>query len=326
VAYNHLYVVAPRFLNFDYNGPWAVSGDLGVYFFFALSGFIITWMHLRDLGKPDRLIPFALKRVVRIYPMVWVIVTVKLASAFLIPALNVSNKTSPATITASYLLVPNAKYVIDVQWTLVHEILFYSLFAGWIFLGRRTAAIMGVAWATLILCSPASPDHILLRYFLSPHNLEFLGGALIAVLLSRSLLSARLSAILVPLALAAVVIGIPSGIRTHLFWAPVFCVLLAGMVSFDALGKLRWPRWLTYLGDASYSVYLCHTSFQVLIVLVGRKWEVPFSRHGQLLLHLTGFVSLLGGVACYQWLERPITAWSRRLLSRRGLLVKAPVH
>jgi|GEM_PF-6632092 len=102
VAYNHLYVVAPRFLNFDYNGPWAVSGDLGVYFFFALSGFIITWMHLRDLGKPDRLIPFALKRVVRIYPMVWVIVTVKLASAFLIPALNVSNKTSPATITASY--------------------------------------------------------------------------------------------------------------------------------------------------------------------------------------------------------------------------------
>ena len=52
---------------------WPVRwfGFAGVDLFFALSGFIITWAHLRDLGRPGKLPPYLFRRAWRIYPPFW---------------------------------------------------------------------------------------------------------------------------------------------------------------------------------------------------------------------------------------------------------------
>jgi len=46
-------------------------GDLGVDFFFVLSGFIIMLAHRADVGRPREVGNYAFKRAVRIYPMYW---------------------------------------------------------------------------------------------------------------------------------------------------------------------------------------------------------------------------------------------------------------
>jgi peptidoglycan/LPS O-acetylase OafA/YrhL len=43
-------------------------GDAGVSFFFVLSGFIVTWVHLRDFNQPGRLGNYLFTRAARIYP------------------------------------------------------------------------------------------------------------------------------------------------------------------------------------------------------------------------------------------------------------------
>ena len=44
-------------------------GGAGVDFFFVLSGFIIFYIHEKDINKPDRFKSFLLKRLSRVYPL-----------------------------------------------------------------------------------------------------------------------------------------------------------------------------------------------------------------------------------------------------------------
>jgi len=48
-------------------------GDRGVDLFFVLSGFIMTYVHFRDIGKPERYSGYLYSRVTRIYPFVWIV-------------------------------------------------------------------------------------------------------------------------------------------------------------------------------------------------------------------------------------------------------------
>jgi len=57
-------------------------GDAGVEFFFVLSGFITTWVHTPDLGRPAKLVPYLRKRVVRIYPAYSIIFAVTFLMMF----------------------------------------------------------------------------------------------------------------------------------------------------------------------------------------------------------------------------------------------------
>ncbi len=55
--------------------------NLGVDFFFVLSGFIIALAHNNDLGQPKQIIGYFKKRLIRIYPIYWVYLTMFCALA-----------------------------------------------------------------------------------------------------------------------------------------------------------------------------------------------------------------------------------------------------
>ena len=55
------------------------NGNLGVDFFFTLSGFIITYIHLKDIKARGRVKVFLVKRFVRIFPFYWMILLVVIA-------------------------------------------------------------------------------------------------------------------------------------------------------------------------------------------------------------------------------------------------------
>src|SRR4051794_40346773 len=53
-------------------GGMFAAGFRGVDLFFVLSGFIITYVHRTDVGRPWRLANYAFNRLARIYPAVWI--------------------------------------------------------------------------------------------------------------------------------------------------------------------------------------------------------------------------------------------------------------
>lgn len=115
-------------------------GHAGVDFFFVLSGFIISYVHHADVGRPRRLMHYAFQRVTRIYPVYWAATAIVILSLFF--SHDPAAQLAPLHVAASLLLIPhNQEPVLGVAWTLEHEMLFYLAF-GVAILSRRLGGVL----------------------------------------------------------------------------------------------------------------------------------------------------------------------------------------
>lgn len=93
-------------------------------------------------------------------------------------------KLNAASVFSSFLLLPtDSELVIDVAWTLRHGMFFYLLFGLAIIYGSRIAKILIFRGAAAILATPwiSIPSReYLMRFILSPYNLEFILGISVA--------------------------------------------------------------------------------------------------------------------------------------------------
>src|SRR5438067_452518 len=85
-------------------------GITGVDFFFVLSGFIIFFVHRCDIGVAPKVVPYLKKRFVRIYPLWWVMSSLKVLALLSIGSLASSYKIEPVPLVKSFLLVPQEQY------------------------------------------------------------------------------------------------------------------------------------------------------------------------------------------------------------------------
>ena len=113
------------FKNFGQSVPLGdlfVFGHAGVDFFFVLSGFIILYVHAKDIGRPHRLSHYLQRRFTRIYPFYWAALLLTLA------VMSVSKAQifpSFFHVVSSVLLIPlSGDPVIPVAWTLQNEVTF----------------------------------------------------------------------------------------------------------------------------------------------------------------------------------------------------------
>ena len=93
-------------------------------------------------------------------------------------------------------------------------------------------------------------------------------------------------------------------------------LIVAGLVQAEQLGLVMTPKWLVYLGNASYSIYLVHYLALAVIAKICQRMHMD-----DLVPHTVLFVvHVVGAVAascvCHHLIEHPLHAWSKRFFRR----------
>jgi len=343
VAY-HLTRSGQNYFSTDFLGRVFESGDVGVDFFFVLSGFIITYVHFEDLVARDNVFSFLKKRVVRIYPIYWII-----ATGYLFLLLFVANgKTNHHDhqidlqsvndwlyIAGCYLLIPQEHdFFLGVAWTLSYEMLFYLVFMIGIVLGFKKARFLFVIWAGVILLKifieiVAPTVEIPGILILNVRIVEFLTGCMVAYLILKShKISDYLLFPLLAMGVGSLVMFYPHWVAKG--WGILILALVNGLIIFrivnlDLQRSIRYPKLFLLVGEASYSIYLSHIIFLSLFL---RVFQVVVNKFGvtsylaiQMVYTLILVFSVIGGILIYKYIESPVL----RYLNRKFFGKKPPL-
>nr|CAD6418491.1 acyltransferase [Rhizobium sp. Q54] len=310
----------PRYLGVPvfYDLTW--RGNLGVDFFFVLSGFIIFYAHERDIGRPERLKSYFAKRFTRLYPVYWVYVS----AMCILLALNFGSATSfPQAVTdwlSTLLLVRFDSFELPITpaWSLMHEVTFYALF-GLLIMSRRIGWPLLALWMVTILIAGSYSEEgrrTAFSTYFSAFNLDFAIG--IAAFYASKKCGSRLA---VPAIVAGVLLlagwyilethGIVY--RLHpLGYAACFGLIVAGLASFERERNLRPIAILKLLGDASYSIYLTHLAFLGVackVAMVAMRF-VPLPPAAVYVVVLAA--AIIGGCLAHLLVEKPVLSFIRR--------------
>ena len=306
-------------------------GRAGVDVFFVLSGFIITFIHTADIGRPGRLVSFARKRLLRIYPSYWICTLILLAIMLISPTPD-RREHDLGFILSSLLLLPRmAEPLLGPGWSLRHELLFYGLFALSL-LDRRLGAAVLAAWFAAIaanivaITATGSPlaGGLAGGWLLAPFNIEFLAGMGVTALVLRRRVPFPLMLLVTGVGLfllcAAAESRAGDGLNLwpplHVGYAVATALVLAGLVAREQASGLRVPAALVALGDASYALYLLH----VIVIMLG----VFALRHVRTIVTVPLYAAypalvlaaVIAALLFTRAIERPMLDFLRRAITR----------
>ena len=306
---------------------WLGAGQLGVDLFFVISGFVMVTVTRGRFRSAVQARRFLWHRLTRIYPLYWVYTTLALAVFLVQPAWVNSSQGNQVDVIASYLLLPQPLLpLVQVGWTLVHEVYFYLVYAVVLrFLAERHLPAAMLGWAALVILLGTVTLGPWWNVAFSPLTLEFIAGCLLASWLHRSGPLPVPGGALVGVAAVALLVAVagyqwfftqhgvpPTGWAQLVLYGIPAVVIVGCLVSAEARG-IGFPRPVVATGDASYSIYLSHL---FVINAVGRLWE-PLAGEGVLdnavVLALTMGLVLLVGAMSYRFLELPLLRLSRRV-------------
>jgi exopolysaccharide production protein ExoZ len=237
-------------------------GNLGVDFFFVLSGFIILNAHMKDVGQPTRWGTYLWRRFSRVYPIYWIYLAV-FCLLIVFGAGQVAHTPSYANAWFSaFSLIrfsPDAP-PLPVAWTLFHEVAFYALFS-LLILNRWAGIVSLAAWAitcTALYHYTGESGYSAWQVYTSAYNLEFFCGMAAYALYRRARNPwVLLGAGVVVLAVACV-LAEGFGRVEHGLFGVGFGLGIAGATIAETRGQFPNSAPLVALGGASYSLYLIH--------------------------------------------------------------------
>ncbi|GLX53692.1 acyltransferase [Streptomyces hygroscopicus subsp. hygroscopicus] len=254
----------------------SVYGNLGVQFFFVISGFVIcmsSWG--RTLGD------FFRSRVSRLYPAYWVALVLVTGASLILPAVVEPVRLDEFLVNLTMLQQPmGATRVLGVCWTLWAEVRFYALFALIVVLRgvtyRRVVLFCAVWTLALVVCRTTGNE--LTDQVLMPEYAPFFIGGLALYLIHR------FGGDLLLWGIVAVSLLLGQSEATRGLWHPAahadfhrdpYVVVLIVALAFATVAAVavdwtHWAswRWLTTAGALTYPFYLVHEHLGWFVIRV----------------------------------------------------------
>jgi exopolysaccharide production protein ExoZ len=318
-----------------------LPGAMGVDLFFVISGFIMVYTTRRSAGTPAEALDFLVRRFARIWPLyvlatlAWLTVNHKgLGWLTYWPQL----RALLLSLTFQPVDANNPLYYsqsLPLGWTLNFEMYFYLLFGLCLLLRRyRWIALGGWICLTVLLVPALKRDLTLdvltnfqfsiayLNLVTNPIILEFLAGVAIGWLYLQDWFVLRSRAVarhLVLLALCGAVWYAWSAMGTFhgpKQWGAAVMLMMLALALASKTVELLPPASLVWLGSISFSLYLTHTTTQLLVT---RGVEaIGGDAHNWSHVLLTTAVAVSVGAAVHHYLEGRLSDMTANGLRRIG--------
>ncbi len=312
---------------------WENFGAAGLDIFFVISGFIVSLVAARaaeraTASRTAAARDFLQRRCTRIFPLYWIL-TLALILESELSRYKIAWHTVHWLPTLFLLPSPSpyiAQPLLWLGWSLLFEIYFYLLLAGFLattprFVIRNTAVFLCcmVALGTLI-----GIHRPLLILWMNPMVLEFVFGCMVGMFFARNyqcsdknarwgMWMAVLGGVLLTATIFTgydyaseapyILSGRDCWLRVGV-WGIPSALLVGGMVFWNPALRSLPSRLLVFLGDASYSIYLCTIPARSV---VEHFWQSIFGRFGaDAGVFLGAAFCTCVGILCYLCIERPL--------------------
>lgn len=326
-----------------------VPGGSGVTIFFSISGFIITFLLLRERDKSGGFSArqFYFRRSVKIAPPFLLIIVLPSLVGVTLGRIDVLALLSQVFFVFNWVYVNGSPEVLDgsdVVWSLAIEEQFYILFAVvWLVVARTSAwryaliliAAAAVLYSTILrvvlAADPSLSDRI---YYGSDTRMDGIAwGVLAAVafhwMQSKELLSSQLGRQLAHdrIFVCAIAIYVFSLVYRDETFRDTFryslqslaacAVILYGLLPGEGLIRrmfyhISQLRIVALIGLASYSIYLVH-----LVVMNPLRSSLNFPAPANVLI--LSIIGVGAGIVVYRFIEMPVHGWSQKRRSRSVL-------
>ncbi len=313
------------FLQYQYMeklDAWSpIDGAFGVDIFFVISGFIIYYISRDHFSRHGASWTFFIRRCIRIVPLYWAVTTIVFVHVHDLWGLTGEN------LARSLLFIPYDSHdgrfrpIVGRGWSLNYEMLFYVITSAGLFFSRRlgVTAIFAVILSLIAIGSLQLDMPAPLVAWTRPVMIEFLAGMSLAMLY---LAAPRRWSPRYPLACIAVLLTLegayhiwrPSGIAPPLGFRPVQWLFALAVVGLAVFGQVETgihralaTRWLAFLGDCSYSIYLVHG---LVLYPAAKLWLKSGMPEGAWVFSFAlAVVGTAAGILSYLIVERPLLRW-----------------
>jgi len=291
VFFSHLPTTGKVYIDF-----FLRSGRTGVMFFFVLSGFLITYILLYDkeYKKTISLKNFFLRRILRIWPLFYLMIAFAYLSPYILNVLNLpfENKGYKPDLLISLFFGENYKMMITntfpdgaplrVMWSLCVEEHFYILW-GVLFYFISVKKIPLLIISSIITANIARPIYTYLgisHLDILTHLDYFAFGAIPAYFLMHKKdyidyvekIPIQLKYIFLSLTIAIIFILPNNNFVLIEYFSPFILGLLFSITILFTLGKnsihINDNFWFSKLGIYTYGLYLYHTIIILLLIQV----------------------------------------------------------
>ena len=314
----------------------AIQGHLpflyasGVDLFFVISGFIMTY----TTGQRETTAAaFYRNRLIRVVPLYWLFTTLMFAVALALPHLLEHTRADWLALVKSLLFIPFRKIGDDqitpilVQgWSLNYEMFFYTVFALALLVRSRRVAL-AIVLVVLTACAAgraARPSGTVLSFYTDSFAIEFGFGILVGIVYPAlpERIEAGIATTLAAIAtvcLSLLCITWGNSLVPPLCYGLPSAALLLSAVWLEKGGWRFDHRVTTFLGNASYAIYLSH-----LFLCIPAQFAAQRAHLGPLacaaLIAVTGALSLAVGGAIHATIERPMTIFLNRKARRHQIV------
>ncbi|WP_434622528.1 acyltransferase family protein [Azospirillum sp. B2RO_4] len=327
VVLYHILITSPSFSYHEFPFLFTAISEksyIGVDFFFVLSGFIILTAHYENEEGLSSLKRYSIKRLIRIFSP-FLPISVFLVTAYSInPHIGIAERKNFSVLSSLFLIPAPRPPALPASWTLIHEMVFYTIFSLYFLCRKYFLAAISV-WAIII--AARLPVHwefftgLTFERFLGPINLEFMGG-LVCAYIWRKVDAGRTAGSVLLLAGVISFAGVLCLDLPKMRWLLLFpfSLILLGGCYLEKAGAIRTPRLFLLLGDASYAIYLIHMPlfslvFRAVPALNRHTVKLGTANEWAMTAFAALIASILVGVLYHRLYERPVI----RFLHRKAL-------
>ncbi len=305
------------------------KGGNGVRLFFVISGFVMILSSQNLKEKVGGWKIFAIKRLIRIVPIYWIVTTYKLAVLLVAGSLIHAAKLDLGYIMKSYLFIPakdingDISPLLGVGWTLNLEMFFYLIFTIALFFRINAVLFLSLVFIPLAILSfyntPNWPD---IRFYAQALVLDFLYGIIAGQLIISGKRIPNALAILC-IFLGMLYLFLPKieffpalYYQEYLVTGVVAFLVIYGCACVDKFWKTK-PSWLVYLGGASYSLYLIHPLVAPIVPGLFKFAKIHWS---YLSVIFSVLLAIAAGTAFYKYCETPLTKFLTKHAKKHKLI------